>query len=268
MPDLLDKIMSSIPQSELTPKGAKYLPVTRFLLRTFSQVVDLDSKDDFLEFIRNTPEQPTSAVISLDCYYDPGSIAPYSRDPEFFSLRWNAESIRIQFARASTKASQERLKEIEDVLQLTPASPPPKPQEIDDDVSRLKRSVFIAHSFDDQGRSYAFQVTRFLGLLRFQVSTGEGFSPERVSTKVKRRLKSQEIVVVVLSAQQDPAWLIQEATAADVSEKPIIILVEEGVDFKAGLLGDIEYVRFPKGHVAETFAPMLEGLRELGFNLG
>jgi hypothetical protein len=55
-------------------------------------------------------------------------------------------------------------------------------------------------------------------------------------------------------------------TGADFSGKPIIILVEEGVTFKSGILGDIEYIRFSAGIITESFSPILEGLRELGFN--
>ena len=50
-------------------------------------------------------------------------------------------------------------------------------------------------------------------------------------------------------------------------EKPLILLVEEGIEYKAGVLGDLEYVRFPMGHVSVAFVPILEGLQELGYRL-
>jgi hypothetical protein len=108
-------------------------------------------------------------------------------------------------------------------------------------------------------------VIKFLSLLQFEVSTGEGFSPERISKKVKQRLTSQEVVIVIVSKKGDITWLIQEATGAAFVEKPLILLIEKGVEFKAGILGDLEYIEFPQGHISVTFIPILEGLQELGY---
>jgi len=102
-------------------------------------------------------------------------------------------------------------------------------------------------------------------LLGFEVATGEGFSPERVSTKVKRRLTAQEIVVVIISARHDITWLTQETTGASFADKPLIVLVEEGAEFKPGILGDLEYIKFPSTNISSAFIPITEGLRELGF---
>jgi hypothetical protein len=54
-------------------------------------------------------------------------------------------------------------------------------------------------------------------------------------------------------------------TGTSFMEKPLFVLVEEGTDFKPGVLGDLEYIRFAKGKIAECFTPVLEGLREPGF---
>jgi hypothetical protein len=132
-------------------------------------------------------------------------------------------------------------------------------------ATALRRSVFIAHAFDDSGRSYAFQLTKFLSLLKFEVATGNGFSPESISNKVKRRLNAQGIAVAILSRKEDMAWLIQEMAGADMKGKPLIVLFEEGVEFKPGLLGDLEYIRFGEGAFAACFIPIVEGLQELGF---
>jgi hypothetical protein len=147
-------------------------------------------------------------------------------------------------------------------LNLVPA----RQLENSDVPKQRKRTAFIAHAFDDSGRSYAFQLTKFLSILRFEVSTGEGFAPERVSSKVRRRLTAQEIVIVVLTQGHDLTWLTQEMTGASFSEKPLFVLVESGADFKSGILGDLEYVRFPAGQVPSAFISLIEGLRELGFN--
>ncbi len=77
----------------------------------------------------------------------------------------------------------------------------------------------------------------------------------------------QENLAFESSRNEDLTWLTQEMTAADVSGKPIFLLVQEDVAFKPGILGDIEYILFPIGRFSETFASVLEGLREVGFAL-
>ena len=60
--------------------------------------------------------------------------------------------------------------------------------------------------------------------------------------KVLRRLKAQEVVVVVVSRREDQTWLTQETTLASVTGKPLFLLVQNDVEFKPGILGDIEHI--------------------------
>lgn len=129
-----------------------------------------------------------------------------------------------------------------------------------------ERTIFLAHGFDDRSKSYAYAVVKFLELLGFKVITGERFTPERVSTKVKERLKKQEVVMTIWSEKEDFTWLVQETSGATFLEKPLIVLVEEGLEFKPGVLGDIEYIKFPKDHISESFISIMEGLTELGYS--
>ena len=55
----------------------------------------------------------------------------------------------------------------------------------------------------------------------------------------------QEIVIAILSREDDPIWLTQEMTMGTTTSKPLFLIIREDVNFKAGILGDIEYVRFP-----------------------
>ena len=105
-------------------------------------------------------------------------------------------------------------------------------------------------------------------MLGFQVTTGEGYSPKGVSNKVKRRLLAQEVVIAVLSRKDDSTWLTQEAAGAAFTSRPLILLIEEGVTFKPGVLGDLEYIRFSEGQIPMAFVPLLEGLQELGYRIG
>jgi hypothetical protein len=72
-------------------------------------------------------------------------------------------------------------------------------------------------------------------------------------------------VIAVLSKQEDSTWLTQESAGAIFTGKPLILLIEEGVTFKPGILGDLEYFRFASGQISTAFVPLLEGLQELGY---
>ena len=127
------------------------------------------------------------------------------------------------------------------------------------------RTAFIAHRFDDQGEQLADRLARLLGLLDFTVKTGRGFSPESVAEKVKSRMESQAIVFVLLTSGADPTWLTQESVLGYVAGKPVFLLLERSVQLKPGLLGDLEYIAFTAPHVDTAFVPILEGLREVGY---
>jgi len=54
---------------------------------------------------------------------------------------------------------------------------------------------------------------------------------------------------------------------ANAAQKPLFILVEKGVSFKAGIHGDIEHIEFPKDHISSTFLPLLEGFKATGLKI-
>lgn len=130
--------------------------------------------------------------------------------------------------------------------------------------NKKDKIVFLAHSFDTKGEGYASRLSKFLDLLGCEVLSGEGFAPKAVSAKVRERLLVANLAVVIFSAKDDFTWLIQESTTAS-PKKPVLILVEEGVEWKSGIHGDIEYIRFPVGNIDASFIRVLEGLDDVGF---
>jgi hypothetical protein len=262
LPGLLQQVMQSIPKTELNDPGNKeFLPQPKFKVFTYSQESDVESEQSFLDFVRASPEPVLGVEISVECMRRPSSLAPYVVVPPFFEFRLSSKLLRIEFNRCDPITARRTITAIEEALQLKPTTPPSVAEK---SVSK-RRSVFIAHAFDERGRNCAFLLTKLLSLLRFQVVSGEGFSPESVSAKVRRRLSAQGVVVAVLSRAEDQAWLTQEMTAADVLNKPLIVMVQSDVPFKPGILGDIEYIRFPPGQIEAAFVPLLEGLEEIGF---
>jgi len=79
-------------------------------------------------------------------------------------------------------------------------------------------------------------------------------------------LLAQEIVIVVVSKKADFTWLVQEVAGADFLKKPVFLLVQEDTEFKPGILGDLEFIRFAPDQIEQAFLPLIEGLREIGFS--
>ena len=266
LPDLLAPITDSIPANERKRDEWALYPAERFCISTLSQHTEVDTADDFLQFIEKSTEPALLVEAELACMQSLKGSYANSREPAYFRLEWGKNNrIRIELARMTTTIALSHLERIEKVLQLVGTSPA-KTKEASKDAIPLKKQVFIAHSFDDKGRSYAYQLTKFLNLLGFEVATGEGYSAEKVSTKVKRRLLAKELVIAIITPKDDSTWLIQEMAGADFLGKPLIPLIEGGVDFKSGIHGDLEYIKFKESEISQTFAPIIEGLRELGYS--
>jgi hypothetical protein len=267
IPDLLRKAELSIPEDKRVDSTSKraLTPASRFVIRTLSQFVEIETDGDFLEFLRSSSEAPTRVEARLDCFMQWGDGTQSESTPPYFVLKWNVKELEVEITRSASRTALTFLEELEKILQIEPLKAIEPTIEPETNKKNLRRTIFIAHSFDEIGLSYAYQLTKFLSLLGFEIATGEGFSPEKVSSKVKRRLSSQELALAIISERDDFTWLIQEMAGASFTEKPLFLLVEEGTDFKSGVLGDLEYIRFAKGKIAECFTPVLEGLRELGF---
>ncbi len=263
VPELLSLVEKGIPESEKKVHQTDVLlAIPSFRVSTFSQSIDVDSSSDFLEFIRRSSEPARHVDVMLECHRAPKQIDHYSIKPAYLHFSWSEEGSWVEISRTDTTSALTLLAEFEGRLQLSPARPTRTEEE---KSRRMSRTVFLAHAFDDIGRSYAHQITRFLNLLGFQVVSGEGFSPERVSSKVRRRLTEQELVIAIVSRDEDVTWITQEIATANAVDKPLFLLILEGLALKPGILGDLEYVRFLDKQLSGAFAAVLEGLQELGF---
>ena len=126
--------------------------------------------------------------------------------------------------------------------------------------SDLRPTVFLAHRFDELGKRYAEVVGRFLRLVGFEVLQGEGYEARDIPEKVADRIRSQDLFVCIVSGG-DPTWLLSEAAFAKGLSKYMVILVEEGLAFKKGIVGaDYEHLTFPKDFVEKAFNELLYAL--------
>lgn len=149
-----------------------------------------------------------------------------------------------------SKPAEQTVTKIEAALNLSP-------------IVMMIRSAFVAHGFDGEGQANAHEVRRFLELSGLEVTDGKSFAPLSVSEKVSGRIEKGDILVAIVTPQDDPTWVTQEITRADTLGKHPFILKDDRVEFKGGILGDREYISFQHGCISQTFTPILEGLREL-----
>lgn len=129
------------------------------------------------------------------------------------------------------------------------------------------KPIFIATSFTKGCRACAQRLADFLSLfVGVRCVVGEHLGGDKVGEGVKATIESSSFVVVMIhrgpkkgsaAGREARPWLIQEMTWAEARSKPCLLLVEEGVRFAGGLLGDVEVVRFRGDNFAEAFPRVL-----------
>jgi hypothetical protein len=169
LPDLIQKVMAFIPvASKVSPVRLVLDPFVkrpllakpRYEISTYSQTVSVDSGVDFLSFIEKRSEQPIKADIFIACYTSLSDGDLLENRLPYFHLSWRADRVTVTVARNNSESALAILHQVESLLQLQATAAPLRSE--DKEGHTLKRTVFVAHPFDDSGRAYAFQLTRFL----------------------------------------------------------------------------------------------------------
>lgn len=124
----------------------------------------------------------------------------------------------------------------------------------------LKKSVFLAHRFDECGTRSAATVGVFLRRLGFDVAEGSGYEAREIPAKVMERISQQDILLCI-ATPGDHSWILSEASFAKGLNKYLIILCEEGVTLNKGILGaDFEYIPFPPQCIEKAYSELLYAL--------
>ena len=125
---------------------------------------------------------------------------------------------------------------------------------------RLKKSIFLAHRFDEVGQATAKIVRQFLERCGFSVVEGTGYQARIIPDKVSELIERQDILLAVFT-QGDATWVSSEAAFAQGSQKYVVCLAEKDVPVKKGILGDdYEHLTFPPGFVEKAFSDLLYAL--------
>lgn len=161
---------------------------------------------------------------------------------------------------AELPAINELLWKVYDDLQLLKAEVAKISNELSDRKKRHTR-CFVSFRFDDHSKSLAFELREFFEKIDVELLSGLGFEPRSVSEKVLARLNQPlDLFLIIFTPSGDSAWLNQEVGVAKARNLPIFILVEEGAKWDKGLLGDIEYIEFPRECISKTFTRLIEGV--------
>lgn len=124
-----------------------------------------------------------------------------------------------------------------------------------------KQQFFIGHSFSPNDHEVIDRIKSFFSSFGLMVDTGERPEAKSVSEKIKERIIGADVFVGVFTRKHKISetndyttspWVLEEKTFALGIRKPILILVEEGVDFSGGLQGDYEYVLFKRDKLSDA----------------
>lgn len=124
----------------------------------------------------------------------------------------------------------------------------------------LKRTIFLAHRFDESGDAVSRKLLIFLQRLGFDVLEGTGYEARAISQKVADKIRKQDIFIC-LATPGDVSWIVSEMAHAAALGKYIIILCQEGVELNRGIVGgDHEYMTFPCGEIEKVYTDLLYAL--------
>jgi hypothetical protein len=124
----------------------------------------------------------------------------------------------------------------------------------------LKRTIFLAHRFDDYGNKIATKLNTFLRRLRFDVLEGGGYETKNIPDKVTQKIRSQDIFICVFTPG-DYSWILSETAYAKALGKYIVIICENDQNINKGIIGgDYEHLPFPHDEIEKCYSDLLYSL--------
>lgn len=121
----------------------------------------------------------------------------------------------------------------------------------------LKKTVFLAHRFDNMGNQIFSKLNGFLVRLGFQVLEGSGYEGKDIPDKVMTKIKTQDICICLVTPG-DTSWILSEAATAKALNKYIILICQSGTQFKKGIIGeDYEYLEFSEDKIETIYSDLL-----------
>ncbi len=121
----------------------------------------------------------------------------------------------------------------------------------------LKKSIFLAHRFDEYGNDVSGKLNTFLRRLGFDVKEGSGYETKNIPDKVAQKIHSQDIFICIFTPG-DTSWILSETSYAKALGKYIIILCDNQMNLNKGIIGsDYEHLPFPKNVVEKCYTDLI-----------
>jgi 5S rRNA maturation endonuclease (ribonuclease M5) len=208
--------------------------------------------EDFEELIQLLDKYPHSLPIELHTKWEKGSNL-------FFAnyIYLSKSSLEI-----SVKSNDlDIISSVHDNLQQCFQASNPHQDQIER-LSKygLKKSIFLAHGFDEHGNKLAAILNRFLVRLGFDVKEGEGYETKDIPEKVASKIDCQDIFICLVTSG-DTSWILSEASYAKGKNKYLIIICQDNVPFNKGIIGgDYEHLPFPESLIEKCFSDLVYAL--------
>ena len=120
-------------------------------------------------------------------------------------------------------------------------------------------NVFISHTEAKEDEPIIYRCIDWLKTNNIGYYLAElSFDPIPLPVKIGNAIRASDCVLVIQTQEGDMStWVQQEAAMAYTLKKPVIVLVEEGVEVK-GLLRDIEHIVFDRANPDKAFFKVTE----------
>lgn len=118
----------------------------------------------------------------------------------------------------------------------------------------MSSQVFLSHSVASADKPLLEHVEHECAQLGIELYLAEReFAPTTVTDKIRGAIQSSDCVIVLLTAAgKASSWVNQEIAIANEMEKPIVPLLEEGVE-APGLIRERDQIRYRRGSFKDAF---------------
>jgi hypothetical protein len=130
---------------------------------------------------------------------------------------------------------------------------------------------FVSMSFDPADQEINNYVTGILRALKIDYETGERYSKESISEKVKNRIETSGLLIGILVNRDKvesggfatSGWLVKEVGLAQGNKKDVILWVEKDIKDIAGLNYEKEIIYFNRKNLPDMQKATLQFLEAL-----
>lgn len=144
----------------------------------------------------------------------------------------------------------------------------------DKDLGRLEKKtpiIFISYNFGEKSKDITKKFKDFISKFDIAISEGSEVNTISVSEKVKTKIDDADIVVAIMTKDEQndkgiwspSKWIVEElAYALANKNKEIIRLLEKGCDTSGRIFGDKEYISFDRKNPTEALIKLAEVLNK------